>query len=210
MSFASNERAIFRMNNSDSMKGQMLLTILIMLTVSSNVQGHDLEFYRHALWSDSYLSRQDVMGPGIIVGNLTACQDQVFLEGLADLLAHYKFEKTFENDVFDCSDMSAITWNILVNHGYDARIMLGDAGKDYHAWVMVCDGSTWAAVETVRNPKNEVGRVAEPDNVWIQDYPQYFCGWMFTSSEEMKIFTDDTIAVRSDTPMSLLPVRALN
>ncbi|NPV61823.1 MAG: hypothetical protein HPY61_04195 [Methanotrichaceae archaeon] len=192
------------------MKGQVFLTILFLLTVLNNVQGHDLEFYRHALWSDSYRDRQDVSGPGIIVGNLTICQDQEFLERLADLLKHYKFEKTFENDVFDCSDMSAITWNILVNRGYDARIMLGDTGSDFHAWVMVRDGSAWTAVETVHNPQNEVGRVAEPDNVWIQDYPQYFCGWMFNSSEEMKIFTDDTVAVRSDTPMSLLPVRALN
>jgi len=145
----------------------------------------------------------------MLVDNLAICQDQEFLSDLGDLLSEYKFEKAFENDQFDCSDMSSITWNILVNEGYDAKIMLGDTGKDVHAWVMVQHNDSWAAVETVHNPNSEVGRVAKPDNVWMLEFPQYYSGWMFNSSEEMKIFTDDKMTVRSDTPLSLLPVRAL-
>jgi hypothetical protein len=192
------------------MNVRVLQALLILFILSISAKGHDFGFYQQKYWSDSYLDRNDVSGPGTMVGNLTVCQDQKFLEALGDLLKRYKFEKIFKNDEFDCSDMSAITWNILVNHGYDAQIMLGDAGEDVHAWVMICHDGSWVAVETVHNPENAVGRVAEPDNVWILEFPQYYSGWMFNSSEEMKIFTDDTIAVRSDTPLSLLPVRALN
>ena len=58
---------------------------------------------------------------------------------LEDELYGLNWTKPYEEDVFDCSEMSAcLEWR-LENEGWNAKIVVGDSpfGSGYHAWLLV-------------------------------------------------------------------------
>jgi len=180
------------------------------------------------------LGEKDVYGPGVIKANLPRCSDSEFIHRLSDLLSRYLFTFSYSSQGkpwgtysgnslvlysgmylvhFDCSDMSRITWRLLKEYGYNAKLMLGRSkytNKD-HAWVAVKNGNCWVIIEATNRPSGTIGSIESPKKRFhILDYEEYYSGLMFNTSAEFMLYTDDTVPIYLDTPVHDLPIYRWN
>ena len=63
------------------------------------------------------------------------------VDNLKTIVNQVTWSRPYEEDVFDCSEMSAFMERYLENHGFDAVILIGDPfGRGRHAWVLAETG----------------------------------------------------------------------
>jgi len=91
---------------------------------------------------------------------------------LEDELYSLKWIEPYEEDVFDCSEMSAyLEWH-LENEGWNTIIVIGDSpfGSGYHAWVLV--ETSAGHYMPVESTTIEIVWWDDPyfDNYWMYDY----------------------------------------
>ena len=73
-------------------------------------------------------------------------------------------------------------WYLLKRQGYDAKLVVNVSQQ--HMWVGVERNGRWAMIETTSAPRRALGITA--------DSPEYFSNcWMFNTSAEAALFTDD-------------------
>ena len=56
---------------------------------------------------------------------------------LEHTIGNFTWMRAPENNVFDCSEMSAYLWQYLTNRGWKCAIVLGYYHVRYHAWLLV-------------------------------------------------------------------------
>lgn len=85
-----------------------------------------------------------------------------------NLLTGYKYPRTYEVNVYDCSDMSITLAKVMqYDYGWNTAVA-GEAnfddGEEGHAWVVVETGQNrWTAIETTYAPQQRLGiRVYTP------------------------------------------------
>jgi len=65
------------------------------------------------------------------------------VENLETIVNQVEWSRPYEEDVFDCSEMSAYMERYLENHGFNAIILVGDPfGLGSHAWVLAETGES--------------------------------------------------------------------
>jgi hypothetical protein len=110
-------------------------------------------------------------------------ENKTWIDDLQKVLDSHNYEKSYRENVFDCSNTSQICWSILQGNGYDARIMMSYKGHplDPHMWVAVrypYGAERWVAVETAITDMNErlvhLGRTTTKED--------YYRGIMYNSS----------------------------
>lgn len=80
------------------------------------------------------------------------------------LLDTWCYDRDYEENVFDCSDMSIITACVLQEwYGYDTLVVW----NKNHAWVMTRINQGWLAIECTNDPLVHLGEVVGDDQ---QDY----------------------------------------
>jgi hypothetical protein len=108
---------------------------------------------------------------------------QSWLDNLTDVLDSYDYDKYYEESIFDCSNTAQISWSLLQQKGYDARLMMSYAGHplDPHMWLVVkypYEDDRYVAVETANTDSNKklvhLGRIVEDGN--------HFKGIIYNSS----------------------------
>jgi hypothetical protein len=109
--------------------------------------------------------------------------DQSWMDNLKDVLDSYEYDKNYQEKVFDCSDTSQISWRLLKDKGYDARLMMSYAGHplDPHMWVVVKypdEADRFVAVETANTDSSKklvhLGKIVNDSD--------YFRGIMYNTS----------------------------
>lgn len=121
--------------------GLAVVLVLVLAVVASNVEV--LDEYRQANWFDGLTLYQEVHGPGILVDGLPLSDDEEFEASVQEVLDSFKYDQHYTEDVFDCTNTSQITWKVLRDHGFDAKLMYcnsdvtGRKGIDAHSWVVV-------------------------------------------------------------------------
>jgi len=88
---------------------------------------------------------------------------------------------------------------LLRRWGYDAKLVV-NVSQPPHMWVGVERNNLWAMIETTAAPKMALGITA--------DSPEYFsyC-WLFNTSAEASLFTDDKLPLLLSSNRSL-PIEA--
>jgi hypothetical protein len=112
-------------------------------------------------------------------------ENKTWIDDLQKVLDGYNYEKSYKENVFDCSNTSQICWSILQGKGYDARPMMSYKGHplDPHMWVAVkypYGAERWVAVETANTDMNKrlvhLGRTTTKED--------YYRGIMYNSSQQ--------------------------
>jgi hypothetical protein len=110
---------------------------------------------------------------------------QSWLDNLTDVLDSYEYDKYYEENVFDCSNTAQVSWSLLQQKGYDARLMMSYAGHplDPHMWVVVKypdEADRFVAVETANtDPSKKLVHLGK-----IVNDSDYFKGIMYNSGAQ--------------------------
>jgi len=108
---------------------------------------------------------------------------QTWLGNLENVLGEYEYGKTYQENVFDCSNTTQIAWSILTNKGFDARLMMSYKGHplDPHIWVVVkypYEPERYLAIETANTNQAKIlehlGRIVQDE--------KYYEGIMYNTS----------------------------
>jgi hypothetical protein len=108
---------------------------------------------------------------------------QSWLDDLMDVLESYDYGEYYEENVFDCSNTAQVSWSLLQQKGYDARLMMSYAGHplDPHMWVVVKypdEADRFVAVETANTDSSKklvhLGKIVNDSD--------YFRGIMYNTS----------------------------
>jgi hypothetical protein len=116
--------------------------------------------------------------------------DTHWLEDLNKTLEESEFTRSYQENVFDCSNTSQIVWSVLEGKGYQARLMMSYIGHplDPHLWVAVLyprQKESYVAVETANTDKASTGlgkRLVHLGRVTTED--KYYSGIMYNSSQQ--------------------------
>lgn len=114
--------------------------------------------------------------------------DTIWLQDLNKTLEESEFTRSYQENVFDCSNTSQIVWSVLDGKGYQARLMMSYIGHplDPHLWVAVLyprQKESYVAVETANTDKASTGpgkRLVRLGRVTAED--EYYSGIMYNSS----------------------------
>jgi hypothetical protein len=91
---------------------------------------------------------------------------------LDDELDGLEWAQPYEEGVFDCTEMAAYLERYLENHGWHAKIVVGDApfGSGGHAWLLV--ETSEGKYMPVESTKIEIVWWSDPnfDNYWTYDH----------------------------------------
>jgi hypothetical protein len=110
---------------------------------------------------------------------------QSWLDNLTDVLDSYEYDKYYEENVFDCSNTAQVSWSLLQQKGFDARLMMSYDGHplDPHMWLVVNypqEAGRYVAVETANTDSSKklvhLGKIVNDSD--------YFKGIMYNSSEQ--------------------------
>jgi len=110
---------------------------------------------------------------------------QSWLDNLTDVLDSYEYDKYYEANVFDCSNTAQVSWSLLQQKGFDARLMMSYAGHplDPHMWIVVKypdEADRYVAVETANtDPRKKLVHLGK-----IVNDSDYFKGIMYNSSAQ--------------------------
>ena len=102
---------------------------------------------------------------------LTPSTNQTEAYQLAKLLKSYHYSKSYQENVFDCSDSTIYCQLFLKDHGYKAfgmRMTYSD--RTGHIWVAVSMPDGWFFVETTQDYSKELGVVVWGDDA-LKEYP---------------------------------------
>jgi hypothetical protein len=193
------------------------LAIFMLISASAPVHGDMgiLDDYRYQNWRSYMAGMPGVSGPGVVVSNVPMSDDQEFLQSVQDVLDEYAYNKKYKLENFDCTNSSQITWSVLKENGFDARLMycneiaIGRKDRDArdfygHVWVVVprnkySGGSYqeyvyrksggWISVETTENYTRHLGLASETARPYGWFRPNE--GWLFNSSLEYSLLTGD-------------------
>jgi len=132
---------------------------------------------------------------GLIAEQLTPTTNDSFKDAIDTILTSHEFTHEYVADIFDCSEMSRLTCNILRAYNFDARPIFNiKEGEPYgHMWVVVFeDGSNSpvAAIECCDTP-NRIGEIVTPALTrkwhskvnWITN--DYYQGYLTNNTYEM-------------------------
>ena len=91
---------------------------------------------------------------------------------LSDELSGLEWFRSYQEGVFDCSEMSAYLERYLENEGWHAKIVVGDSpyGSGRHSWLLV--ETSQGKYMPVESTNIEVVWWSDPnfDNYWIYDH----------------------------------------
>lgn len=62
--------------------------------------------------------------PSLAWGEFKICDNQTEIDQLQNLLDSYHFNHIWQNDIFDCVDMSVANYKFLKEHGYSPQIAI--------------------------------------------------------------------------------------
>jgi hypothetical protein len=99
------------------------------------------------------------------------------VDELGQTLQNYSYNMTYQEGVFDCIDSCTITYDILVQHGYNpiavARLVPKNSNEDSHMWLAVPDeAGRYAFIETTLFAFgwDGLGGVVIPEDVQSMEY----------------------------------------
>jgi hypothetical protein len=109
--------------------------------------------------------------------------DQGWIEDVEAVLESFDYNEPYQEGIFDCSNTAQITWSLLKDNGYDARLMMGwnNHPLGEHLWIAVKypeEPDSYVAIETANTDKkkklNFLGQIVEDE--------KYYHGIMYNSS----------------------------
>ncbi len=171
-----------------------------LLMLSAPVLAEDMSALQKAKWHEkAYGKLPEVYGPGRIIYKPLPKAGESLRQELEKITFNYRYTKNYQPNKFDCSDMSISLWYLLKRQGYNSRLVINVTQP--HMWVGVEKNDLWAMIETTAAPNMALGITA--------DSPEYFSNcWMFNSSAEAAIFTDDKLPLLLSMNRSL-PIEAI-
>ena len=151
----------------------LIATIALIAISAINVTNADEQE-----WINVKQEIKDHITSGIIANDTKESTDNVTKNKLTSLLSSYTFTHMYEENVFDCSDMSQITYQILKENGYTPKLIYKIDQRDEsptqaHVYLSVqgLDGGE-IVIESIKNPNNIIGTVKTSQAT----YP-YYNGW---------------------------------
>ncbi len=116
---------------------------------------------------------------------MPSSENRSWIKNLQNILDSYDYEKSYLENVFDCSNISQICWSILQRKGYDARLMMSYKGHplDPHMWIVVkypYEAERYVAVEATNTDKNK--KLVHLGIVTTKE--KYYKGIMYNSSAQ--------------------------
>jgi hypothetical protein len=125
------------------------------------------------------------------VADIECTNDVKLTQDLADLLCRYHFSTPYELGKFDCTESSYAVQQVLLEHGYDSKIMYRLTDSP-HAWVIVPDNKgAYATIETTiwESKDDPIGGVVIPSEVaaynmtagYVTNDPKGFLGLVIGS-----------------------------
>lgn len=172
----------------------VLAATCLLLSVAG--QSEDMSALQKANWhKKAYSKLPEVYGPGKIVYFPLPKAGESLRQELEGITFNYRYTKDYQPNWFDCSDMSISLWYLLKRQGYDAKLVV-NVSQPPHMWVGVERNNLWAMIETTAAPGMALGITA--------DSPQYFSNcWLFNTSAEAALFTDDKLPLLLSSNRSL-------
>lgn len=189
--------------------------VFLMSLIPAHGDTNILEEYKDQNWQPFMSHMSGVSGPGLVVSDLPICENQTFLKSVQNVLNEYMYEKKYKMGDFDCTNSSQITWYILRQNGFDARLIYSNEiaigrkdknAKDFsgHVWVIVPekkyngesyeqyvyhDSGGWIPVESLDNYSKHLGQAYESAQSIGWYTPND--GWLFNNSSEYSLLTGD-------------------
>jgi|GEM_PF-7095549 len=201
-----------------NMKRIIIASIILALLLASMPAHGDLSIldeYKDRNWHQLLTQTPGIFGPGMVVSSLPMSGDKEFLDSVQKVLDEYTYDQKYKLEGFDCTNSSQITWYILKEKGFDARLIYSNEiaigrkdknARDFygHVWVVVPrnnytggnydqyihQGSGgWISVETTENYTKHLGLADDSDRPYGWFKPDV--GWLFNSSIEYSTLTGD-------------------
>jgi hypothetical protein len=105
---------------------------------------------------------------------LLPCNDTPKLDEVQVLVDQFHFKYKYENDTFDCVDMSVANYRFLKGRGYAPLIAIRptDDRTNRHCFVIFPLGDGWAALDTAesklmgRSLNDSLGQISSGPEVW--------------------------------------------
>jgi hypothetical protein len=96
------------------------------------------------------------------------CSNQLEIAALQSVLDSYHFKYKWQNDVFDCADMSVANWRFLKARGYDPVIAIRrDPPNGSHCYVILPLLGGFVGVDTQKqNLTSRIGKVITKLEMW--------------------------------------------
>lgn len=169
----------------DALKGIAFLAAACLMLSAAGLS-EDMSALQKAHWhKKAYSKLPEVYGPGKIIYQPLPRAGENLRQELEGITFNYRYTKDYQENRFDCSDMSMSLWYLLRRQGYDAKLVV-NVSQPPHMWVGVERNGLWAMIETTAAPSRALGITA--------DSPEYFSRcWMFNTSAEAALFTDDKL-----------------
>jgi hypothetical protein len=164
------------------MKIHFTLVVIIIALMSISAECNEQD------WINVKQEIKDHISSGLIQNETNESTDNTTKDNLTTLLSSYTFTHVYEENVFDCSDMSQITYQILKENGYTPKIIYKADQRDEsptqaHLYLSIKgnDGGD-IMIETIKNPNNIIGTVKTSKAT----YP-YYNGWYvsFNNTKEL-------------------------
>lgn len=140
---------------------------------ADNLMGLEDNNSDHGSDPSSKIIRKDCEPSRYVELRQPSSDNRSWMEDLQKALDSHDYEKSYKENVFDCSNASQICWSILQAKGYDARLMMSYKGHplDPHMWVVVrypYEAERYVAVEATNTNKNKnlvhLGKIATKDD----------------------------------------------
>lgn len=162
-----------------------LAAACLVLPAISSAEDMNMSALQKTQWHDkAYSKLPEVYGPGKIIYLPLPKAGEDFRQEIENLTFSYCYTRDYQENRFDCSDMSIALWYMLQREGYDAKLVINTSQR--HMWVGLERDGRWTMIETTAAPSMALGVTA--------DSPEYFSNfWMFNTSAEAALFTDDKL-----------------
>jgi hypothetical protein len=132
-------------------------------------------------------------GIGLVYDEILISNDEKMQNLIKTSLCERKFTRSYQMNVFDCSDMSQIVWGKLKKEGFDAKLVYGIRNDCAHVWVAVKNhhDSKYIVIECTN--QSTIGTIM-PNGIGKKGYNYKNDIWMLNSSTELSwVFENDGI-----------------
>lgn len=124
---------------------------------------------------------------GEVRETINKSHNTTLMQNIYDIISNQTFNHIYERQVFDCTDTSQITANVLQERGFNVHYIYNVNNNTGHMYVAVEDENqtdTYVIIETtwIGKVNPPIGRIVDPYNE--TKYP-YGRGWMTDSPEEL-------------------------
>ena len=163
-----------------------LIAIIIITTLLAASAASGADWNATAELLKSHIESGELQGE--IKETINKSYNETLINELNTIINDYNFTHRYEENIFDCTDMSQITANILRSRGYNVSYVYNINDNIGHMYVAVEDKNqvdTYVIIETVwvGNDNPPIGRIVDPSKN-VTTYP-YGRGWMTDSPEEL-------------------------